>query len=117
MNINELLNEISDIFQHMFSNILNFKGVEPRKSFWIYYLIIFCFNLIIAFFKLSDSLIYALTSLVLSITIISASIRRLHDTNKSAWYALLLLIPIIGWIIYLVLLAMPHINQNRWSNE
>lgn len=29
-------------------------------------------------------------------------IRRLHDVNKSAWWSLLVLIPIVGWIILLI---------------
>ena len=28
--------------------------------------------------------------------------RRLHDTNRSAWWALLFLIPFIGWLIIIV---------------
>ncbi|WP_256872527.1 DUF805 domain-containing protein, partial [Enterobacter cloacae] len=27
---------------------------------------------------------------------------RLHDTDRSAWWLLLLLIPIIGWLIILI---------------
>lgn len=28
--------------------------------------------------------------------------RRLHDTDRSAWWLLLLLIPIVGWIVILI---------------
>jgi uncharacterized membrane protein YhaH (DUF805 family) len=28
--------------------------------------------------------------------------RRLHDTDRSAWWLLLLLIPIIGWLVILI---------------
>jgi uncharacterized membrane protein YhaH (DUF805 family) len=28
--------------------------------------------------------------------------RRLHDTDRSAWWLLLLLIPIIGWMVILI---------------
>ncbi|MGT9631072.1 DUF805 domain-containing protein, partial [Escherichia coli] len=28
--------------------------------------------------------------------------RRLHDTDRSAWWALLFLIPFIGWLIIIV---------------
>ncbi len=45
---------------------------------------------------------------------LAAGVRRLHDTNRSAWFLLLVLIPIAGPIIYLVFLAQegtPGENQ------
>ena len=46
--------------------------------------------------------IFAIVSLVPSIAV---TVRRLHDTGKSGWWALVGLIPIIGWIWVLFLCA------------
>lgn len=46
--------------------------------------------------------VYALAVLVPSIAV---AVRRLHDTGRSGWWLLIILIPIIGAIILLVFLA------------
>jgi uncharacterized membrane protein YhaH (DUF805 family) len=45
---------------------------------------------------------------------IAVSIRRLHDTNRSGWWALIGLVPIVGAIVLLVFMAQegqPGSNQ------
>jgi uncharacterized membrane protein YhaH (DUF805 family) len=46
---------------------------------------------------------YALAVLVPGIAV---SIRRLHDTNKSGWWILINLVPLVGGIIFLVLMCI-----------
>ena len=44
---------------------------------------------------------------------LSVSVRRLHDTGKSGWMLLILLIPCIGFILWLVWMiedGQPHVN-------
>jgi len=38
---------------------------------------------------------------------VTALIRRLHDTDRTAWPALLGLIPVLGWLVLLYLAAQP----------
>lgn len=57
---------------------------------------------------------YALLMLVmlaLMLPVLSAMVRRLHDTGKSGWWLLISFIPWIGNLILLVLLLMPSIAQ------
>lgn len=88
-----------------------FNGRSRRKEYWMFVL----FNMIISYalqfvdhFITPDqpmgylSGIYALGVLIPGIAV---SIRRLHDINKSGWYYLLALLPIIGWIWLIVLFA------------
>lgn len=54
------------------------------------------------------TLIFAVVALILWVFEISLSVRRWHDLNKSGWWVLINLIPIIGWIYSLVMLGfMP----------
>ncbi|WP_099974305.1 MULTISPECIES: DUF805 domain-containing protein [Lactobacillaceae] len=48
------------------------------------------------------------------IGLLNAVIRRLHDINFNAWWALLLLIPTIGFIILVVLLCLPQNEKSRY---
>jgi uncharacterized membrane protein YhaH (DUF805 family) len=36
---------------------------------------------------------------------LAVTVRRLHDTDKSGWWVLIQLIPIVGWIIIIVFMA------------
>ena len=36
---------------------------------------------------------------------LALGVRRLHDTDKSGWFCLVSLIPVIGGLIYLVMVA------------
>ena len=56
--------------------------------------------------------------LALVIPSITAAIRRLHDTGKSGVYLLLGLVPFVGGIIVLVLLAMPsQVGPNQYGPQ
>ncbi len=50
----------------------------------------------------SLSLLFSLAVLLPSLAV---GTRRLHDINKSGWLQLLWLIPILGWIFLIYLLA------------
>lgn len=43
-----------------------------------------------------------IVSLVFLIPSLSVSVRRLHDVDHSAWWLLLIFLPIIGWIVLIV---------------
>ena len=36
---------------------------------------------------------------------IAVGARRLHDTNRSGWWLLLWLVPLVGWIVLIVFFA------------
>lgn len=58
---------------------------------------------------------YWIVTLVLFIPGLSVTFRRLHDTGRSGVYFLFSLIPVVGWIILLFLLAGGSDNDNQWG--
>lgn len=60
--------------------------------------------------------IYGAISALLWLANWSVKVRRLHDTNRSGWWILIELIPIVGAIWMFVLLVLPTNNDSRWSN-
>ena len=50
----------------------------------------------------SSGPVNAIVSLGLFIPSLSVAFRRLHDTDRSAWWLLLVFVPILGWIALLV---------------
>jgi len=102
-------------------NYANFNGRASRSEFWWYVLFVIIVVVVLA---LVDNLIFVhiigspilgpLFSLATIIPGIAVSVRRLHDKDKSGWFILLSLIPLIGAIILLVWYAgegTPGANQ------
>ncbi len=98
-------------------NYVVFEGRSNRTEYWMFFLIDFIIALtlnILAFISPGDSgFINFLPTLYLLFIFLpdcSASARRLHDTNKSAWYMLTIFVPIIGIFVLLYLLSKPTVD-------
>ena len=48
---------------------------------------------------------------------ISVSIRRLHDTNRSGWFYLLVLIPLGGFVLLVFFLESGTVGPNRFGED
>ena len=65
--------------------------------------------------KVSKTL-WLLGVLVLLIPLLAVSARRLHDSNHSGWWQLMVLIPVAGWLVLLVFMLLPGDEQeNRFG--
>ncbi|PIP79125.1 MAG: hypothetical protein COW84_10125 [Gammaproteobacteria bacterium CG22_combo_CG10-13_8_21_14_all_40_8] len=85
----------------------DFTGKTNRQQYWIFILfyIIIYIGLLVVDNVLGTyllSLIFALGMLVPSISIAT---RRLHDTNRSGWWQLIALVPLVGIVVLMVFLA------------
>jgi len=84
---------------------LNFEGRISRSEFWLKgFLPIVVINLLISAIDsvITGGLIAALAGIVLIYPSVAIGVKRFHDRNKSGWWVLITLIPVIGWIWYLV---------------
>jgi uncharacterized membrane protein YhaH (DUF805 family) len=82
-----------------------FNGRARRKEYWMFFL----FNIIIAVvlgivegIVGGPGVLGALYGLAVLLPGIGVSIRRLHDTDRSGWWLLIGLVPLIGAIVLLV---------------
>ena len=95
------------------SNYANFNGRAHRSEFWWFWLAVLIVQVVVpsllAVIVGTDSIVYSLLVFVLAIVLViplyAAGARRLHDTGKSGWLQLLVLIPCVGIIILIVLWA------------
>ena len=98
----------------------DFQGRAHRKEYWMFSL----YNLIIAllitafgiliFGEIIGMRLSAFYFLVLFVPTLAVSVRRLHDIDKSGWWLLVNLLPFIGTVIYVVLMAQ---NSYPIANE
>lgn len=79
----------------------NFSGRATRSEYWWFVLayIIAYIVLAIVDYVLGVQLLTAILSLGLLIPSIAVGVRRLHDLDKSGWWLLLGLIPLVGLIL------------------
>ena len=88
---------------------VTFDGRASRPEYWwfaLFYLIVYIVGLVLDI-ALGTFLFRLITGLGLLLPSVAAAVRRLHDTGKSGWWYLVGLIPLIGWIWLIVLLAQP----------
>lgn len=98
-----------------FSSMTNFAGRARRSEFWYWILFIYLLQIVLYFLgnllgradNAFVSFIFFIIAVVLWLATIAVGCRRLHDTGKSGWLQLLLLIPCVGAIILIVFWAQP----------
>jgi uncharacterized membrane protein YhaH (DUF805 family) len=77
----------------------DFTGRASRQAFWMYMLFYIIGYVLLSFVADPLGMLYSLALLVPSIAIAA---RRLHDIDRSGWWQLIGIIPIVGWIIVII---------------
>jgi uncharacterized membrane protein YhaH (DUF805 family) len=88
-----------------FEHYAKFDGRASRPAFWWWFLFVILVGIaadIIGVAIHSVALTSGIVSLALLLPNLSVSIRRLHDTDRSGWWVLIALIPLIGFIVLLI---------------
>jgi uncharacterized membrane protein YhaH (DUF805 family) len=104
-----------------------FSGRARRKEYWYFVL----FNIIVAIvLSLIDLLLGTFSSasnigllsgiygLAVIIPTLAVTVRRLHDIDRTGWWILINLIPLIGTIVLLVFEVTPGMpGSNRFGSD
>ncbi len=101
-----------------FQNYANFETRSTKTEYWWAFL----FNFLVS--SLSNTvrigageinIVASVVSIALLIPGLAISVRRLHDTGKSWTYMLINLIPVVGWILFIIQLCKDSDEDNRWG--
>lgn len=123
----------SNPYVALWQRTFDYKGVASRNQYWIPWLINLGIGIVLGIISriITGSIttyeslavasflgiLFGIISLVLSFTLFMCAIRRLHDSNKSGFFVLLGLVPIIGGVIVLIMLVLPTQKEyNRWRD-
>ena len=106
----------------------DFSGRSCRREFWLYLLGYAVLLFVCAFLSGVLNLMHVAGGqrgvgfvfigifAALLIPTIAVQVRRLHDQDRTGWLVLLTIIPYIGAVIVLVLMALPGtIGENRYG--
>jgi len=97
--------DFSQAISSGFNNYVNFNGRAQRSALWWWILFAFIAQVlaaIIDYALFGTYVLYYLVGLGLLLPNIAVQVRRLHDTDRSGWFILLSLIPLVGAIILIV---------------
>ena len=101
-----------------FDHYAKFDGRASRPAFWWWVLFVFLVGIAANIIDLAIGapVLTALVGLALLLPNLSVSIRRLHDTDRTGWWILIYLIPLIGLIVLLVFyLQQGDREENRFG--
>lgn len=112
--------------KNTYTKYATFSGRATKSEFWLfvlfYYSTIFFLTFFLFYFQMSRALMWIMYAFSLGslLPYLGVAIRRLHDTNKSAWYILLPIVPsivsrlegfewfgIISLVIGILLFSLP----------
>jgi len=94
-----------DAIRSGFDHYVKFDGRASRPAYWWWFLFSILVTAganIIDLVLGSYPIVSSLAGLALLLPGLSVGIRRLHDTNRTGWWILLLIIPLIGFIVLLI---------------
>jgi uncharacterized membrane protein YhaH (DUF805 family) len=89
-------------------NYATFVGRACRSEYWYWTLfamvVVVCLSILdtAVFSQILWKPLSTIFGLAILLPAIAVTARRLHDINKSGWWMLVVLIPVVGWIILLV---------------
>jgi uncharacterized membrane protein YhaH (DUF805 family) len=66
---------------------------------------------------LGMSLVVLVAVLALLVPVVAITVRRLHDTGRTGWWALLLPVPLLAVVVYFFCLLPGSIGANKYGEE
>lgn len=91
----------------------DFTGRARRQEYWMFILVYMIINIVLSFLGLD--IVSGIVGLGLLIPSLSIAARRLHDTGRSGWWQLIVLIPLIGLIVLIIFLAQDSHDENDYG--
>ncbi len=95
-----------------FANYAKFSGTASRPEYWWFFLFIFLVNAVL---NMTSDVLGMLFALATGLPQLAVGTRRLHETDRSGWWQLLWLVPVVGWIVLWVMLAQEP-RPNRYDS-
>ena len=96
-----------------------FSGRARRQEFWMFVLFNFLAGIAIGIVESilgTGGALCGLYNLAIVVPSLAVGARRLHDTDRSGWWQLIVLIPLVGFIVLIVFWAADSKpGENRFG--
>ena len=124
---------ITEAVASVLGKYATFSGRAPRSEYWWWVLAVFLALTVAgiidgaviapalgfpAFAMEAGQPLSALVSLAVFLPGLAVAVRRLHDTGRSGWWLLIVLVPLIGGLVLLWFLVQPsQPGDNRFGRN
>lgn len=108
-------------------NYVTFSGRASRPEYWYFFLFSILVSLGLSIVDTamfgpvegmggSNGPLASLFSLAIFLPSLAVGVRRLHDSDRSGWWLLLVLIPVLGFLVLIYFFVQPGTNgPNRFG--
>jgi uncharacterized membrane protein YhaH (DUF805 family) len=109
-------------YQLAMSKYFVFQGRSSRSEYWVFVLVYILIGIAAQVLDMflgtynaagEVGLLGALVGLAHLIPSIAVAVRRLHDTDRTGWWLLIILIPLVGFIVLLIFFVLPSSPGNN----
>ena len=106
-----------DAVRSALTQYATFSGRARRSEYWFFYLAVTIAMIVASVLDQALGLnyvLYGIVALALLLPNLATAARRLHDTNRTGWWLLIGLVPIVGAIVLIVFFVQdstPGVNQ------
>lgn len=114
-----------NLILNVFKKTFDFYSRSRRKEFWTYTFLSgsILFFLTFYYYFFTEGVLTSIFEVLISVVgfavllpMISLVVRRLHDTGRSGWWGLIILIPVLGQIAFLAfMLENSQIGYNQYG--
>ena len=99
-----------DWYLNVLKNYFGFGGRARRNEYWMFILVNIIFTFVLSVLDRmfgwqrtgGEGVLTTIYAILVFIPWWAVQFRRLHDTDRSAWWLLVLLIPIVGWLVIII---------------
>lgn len=104
--------QFQEAIRTCFSKYADFTGCARRPEFWYWYLFVVVGQIALGVVSSIAAGVFAVGTLL---PYFAVSTRRLHDTDRSGWWQLLMFLPVIGWLVLLYWFYQPSVSPTRYD--
>ncbi|QEL65196.1 hypothetical protein OTERR_17200 [Oryzomicrobium terrae] len=102
----------TDAIKTCFAKYLDFEGRASRSEYWWWLLFLLLASIVA---NLINENLGSLVSLALLLPSLAVATRRLHDIDRSGWWQLIGLIPVIGTVVMIYWCVQEGKEPNRFG--
>lgn len=106
-----------EYFIDAFKKYAEFSGRATRTQYWMFILFFMIIYFVLALIDvLVGTMVLAfIFNIAAFLPSIAIAARRLHDTGRTGWWQLLVLIPLIGAIVLIVFFVQDSAEDNEYG--
>ena len=118
------LNNALDTEPPLWRLLLDPRGRIARSTWWLFGVLLplglgLLLHALLGIARVRAEIAEHLVNLVLLWPTLAISVKRWHDRDKSGWWVLVMLVPVVGWVVALVVNGFLPGTQgpNRFGSE